>query len=343
MPQVNLLDSFVLKSEMIIIKPFHGTAKEWDDFAKLCGGSFRSGYYGVRAWQLDYHIIHSLRRLCCYINRGSKLIKIAQTAIGSGVRHRIFSEGLLLLPEFQSMWNDVMFSVLNNLGPGKYQYGSPWSLEPCREIALSLMPGITIISAEPVTVSGVDFARWNSWEAYYKDISTNAKRNAKKAEKTYDKLLIKTDSGLAALKHLYNQILLRRQLSIRKKIDSNVVRLAVRFFTRCLVMGHNAFTSIVYVDNIPMAAFSGITFGESTYFIEAGSVENNNGLFWFLLLHMLRDAYQRSPSGKFISNYRRARDAEVPGLAFSHRQYCNTTYLTSEVIFEWANQTDSRS
>jgi hypothetical protein len=75
-------------------------------------------------------------------------------------------------------------------GPGEYHYGSPWSPEQPRQNDLASIRGVTVVSTQAITVYAVKFAQWANWDAYLKNVSTNAKRNAKRAEKTYADLAI---------------------------------------------------------------------------------------------------------------------------------------------------------
>jgi hypothetical protein len=65
-------------------------------------------------------------------------------------------------------------------------------------------------------------------------------------------------------------------------------------------MRGDAFTAVARAGDSAIAAFAGILFGPNVYYIESASLENNNGVSWFLLLGMLSDAYQRAPRGLFL-------------------------------------------
>jgi hypothetical protein len=318
----------------ISMKRCRDAADEWDQFAMRCGASFRAGYHAARAWQLDHHLFFRLRRFCCYLRHEDRPIKIAQVAVGFGWHRRVFAEGLMLLPEYEQIWGDVLAVVLSRLGAGVYHYGSPWSLEPSREAALASTPGITVIDVRHITVDVIDFAGWDSWCTYLKNVSTNAKRNARRAEKTFTTCVVETYSGAAALKHLHHRLTLHKVLRRRKGLRISTHDLVLRYVTRVMAMGRNAFTSIAYADGVPTATFSGVMFGSVTYYLEAGSLDERNGVSWLLTLRMIRDAYERAPTGRFVISYRRADRPDHPGLAFFRSQCCATSVSTSEVVFQ---------
>jgi hypothetical protein len=263
-------------------------------------------------------------------------LKIAQIAIGFGGRCRVFAEGLQILPEFQSLWGHVMGAFLTHLGDGEYRYGSPWSLEPPRESELALISGVSLIATQPITVFAVDFGRWESWDEYVKAISTNARRNANRATKTYNTVSIVRRSSFAAIMHLYPLLVLRKKLFDRKQLEYSWPKLTIRFLLRMVAMREKSFTAIARADGVLSAAFGGIEFGPNTYYLESGAIENNNGLSWFLLLRMLRDAYDRAPLGRFVTGYNlETSDSADVGLSRFRAQCRAVAHPTSEVVFAY--------
>jgi hypothetical protein len=274
-----------------------------------------------------------LRRFSCYIGD----LKIAQIAVGFGHRVRIFAEGLQILPEFQWLWRHVIGAFLMHLGDGDYRYGSPWSLEAPRENELASIPGVSLISSQAITVFSVDFDRWDSWDAYLAAISTNAKRNAKRATKTYTDVSINRRSSFSSMIDIYPLLVLRKNLSDRRRIHFSWSKLTLRFLLRTFAMREKSFTALARGDGVLIAAFGGIEFGPNTYYLESGSIKENNGMSWFLMLRMLRDAYDRAPHGHFVTgfNCETGDNGADAGLTFFRSQCNATTHPTSEVVFAY--------
>jgi hypothetical protein len=318
------------------IIPDQSSPEEWDAFAAACGGSFRTTYRGAMAWQLDYHLFHRLHRFAIMREKDGDLIRVGQVAIGRGLRRNVFAEGFQLLPGHAECWRPAMAAILERLGRGKYVYGSQWSLEQPRQDDLSVIPGVQINDVHVITTHAVVFSQWDSWETYFRAISQNAKRNANRAESTYGDLKIVTREGMDTLRDMQGLLGLQRQLFARKNVAFSMPRQVMRFMLRARVMGSNAFTAIAKADGEAVAAFSGIRAGANTYYMDAGSLKTNNGVSWFLLLRMLREAYMRAPKGCFVTGAYHEGAPVSDGIDFFRRQCRTTGHPTSEVTFSYA-------
>lgn len=309
--------------------------KDWDDFASRCGASFRCARRALAAWQFDHHIIHRIRLLQIHREEAGGSRKIAQCAVGIGRKRRVFADSLQILPEYKDLWPEVMRAVLAHLGPGTYHYGSQWNLEAPREEILARLPGVTVRHVEAITLDVVDFRQWPSWEAYFRQISNNAKRNARKARDNYADLSLVMSSGLRSFREWRSLYELKTMLAHRKSISLSKAKSALRFFMRLYALGTRNFTALVQAGGENMAAFSGIDFGANTYFLEAGSRDANNGTSWHLLLGMMARAFERSPTGCFVMGAQYESEPRDEGLAFSRRQVRVQRLPTSEVIFSY--------
>jgi hypothetical protein len=316
----------------ITIEGYRDNEVAWNDFATRCGGSFRFAYRATLAWQFDYHIPLRVRRVSCFIGRK----KIAQVAIGISRHRRVFAEGLALLPEHQTLWAAVMKAIFDHFGAGTYHYGSPWSLERSREQDLRWIHGVALISVLPITVFAIDFSRWASWEDYIRAISSNARRNARRAAN--DSVLIRCNSGMMALSDAHHLFRLSRDLCRRKNLKFSLTNKLLRFITRVYAMKHYHFVAVAYRSQRVLAVLSGISFGKNTYYIESGALKDNRGSSWLLMLDMIRQAYDRSPNGHFVTGFWRS-DTEIvakEGLEFFRHQCQSHPEETSEIIFRYA-------
>ena len=273
-----------------------------------------------------------MHRFSCFTIRDGREIKIAQAAIGISHQHRVFAEGLQLVPEAQSMWRAVMSALLARLGSAVYHYGSPWSLEPPRDSDLAAVLGVTPVAASAVSVFAVDFARWPSWEAYLKEVSTNAKRNAKKGQQLAN-LSVASTRGWRSLKHVGQLLGLRGQLSARKSITFYKAKAWFRLWARIVTMPSKSATTVAYVDGHPIAAINITECATKTYLMDAASIESNRGTSWLLTLQALHDAYQRASNGHFVLGFYRAGMPIDPGLVRFREQCCATEYVVSEIVF----------
>ncbi|WP_428491965.1 hypothetical protein [Rhodopila sp.] len=310
---------------------YRGSALGWDDFAIRCGGSFRTAYPAGRIAQIGWGC-HRLTRLM--ILRDG--IRVGQTAVAVGLVNRYFVEGIQMFPGTPSRWRSIMQAVLRFLGPGNYRYGSPWSLEPARDRDLLAIGQICIKSSHPIDVFAIDFARWPSWEDYLKAVSSNAKRNAKKAMRTFDDLSFDHRTGLGCLRHAGPHVRLRYGLYTRKRLSPRVLRFATRFTVRVSVLKRRCFSITATGAGEVIAAFGGIRFGSNVYYLESSARKNNNGVSWLMMLRLIKQSYQRAPAGAFVTGYHRHGTPLSPGLEVFRAQCCAVAHPTSEILFSYA-------
>ncbi|WP_146201804.1 GNAT family N-acetyltransferase [Teichococcus aestuarii] len=322
-------------STNLVISDCAAGVAEWDRFAQRCGASFRCAHGALALWQLDHHLPYRLRLLEIHAVRGGERRKIGQCAVGISLRRRVFADSLQLLPEEQQLWPEAMQAVLGRLGAGEYHYGSQWSLEAPREADLAAIPGVTVTAVEPITVHAVSFREWGSWEAYLRGLSSNARRNAKRAQEQFADLAVEIRQGRETLRRWPALQALKSMLAERKQLDFRLARHFLRFAMRLMALRQNNFLAVARGGGEDMAAFAGIDFGPNTYFLESGARDTRNGTGWHLMLTMLQRAYGRAPGGYFVMGAQYARDPADEGLHFSRRQ-CRAAFLpTSEVSFRY--------
>ena len=145
-------------------------ASDWDAFAQACNVTFLCSRANVSAERLRSHV----RFFVAYLEGA----KVAQCAVafrrfGKTRDTGRFVDGMQLLPEYGTLWGQIMQGMLRILGPGRYYYGTEWSIEEDRTNDLTALHGITIQTVLPHVTHGVDFSRWPNWEAYRRAISNN--------------------------------------------------------------------------------------------------------------------------------------------------------------------------
>lgn len=324
-----------MMSEPLYVTVCEIPAPAWDAFAARCGASFRCARRALSLWQFDHHLFHRLRRLEIHVGRDGAMRKIGQCAVGIGRRRRVFADSLQLLPEHQHRWPEAMRAVLQALGPGEYHYGSQWNLEEPREEVLARLPGVSVTHVEALTVDVVDFSQWPSWEAYFRAVSSNAKRNAKRAQEQFPEMEVQVRTGMGALRSWFALHRLRSILAERKHLRIGGLLALARSAMRTVALGGENFTAILRCGDEAAAGFAGIDFGANTYYLQAGSQTNNGGAAWHLMLSMLARAQKRRPQGRFVMGAQYASQPRDEGLAFSRRQVRVSLVPTSEVTFRY--------
>jgi hypothetical protein len=304
---------------------------EWDGFAQRCGASFRCSYDALAVWQRSGGVLFRLRLV--EIFQGPERRKIAQCGVAVRMRHRAIIDGLQILPAEELLWGAAMRAVLAELGAGRYSYGSQWSIEPPRQGALAALPGVTIDRALPVTVQVVDFRHWDTWDSYARQMSANARRNAQRALRTHPDLAIGVHTGWATLRDMPGILRLHRGTTRRKGIGTSTIRMLVRLLVRTFSLHRHAVSALISLPSQGcLAAFSGVEFGQNTYYLTGGSRPDNGGAAWQLLIAMLRRTHERTGGqGKFLMG---PVQEDRPGWSdlLRSRQQCRVTEFPTSLI-----------
>jgi hypothetical protein len=325
-----------LDSTPVVAEPWHATERTaWDALAQECGASFRCGYRASSGWQLDHHRVFRMQRYALWLQGSDHREQIGQVAIGLGPRVRVFADGLQLRPQHAHRWREAMSAVLSAAGPGIYRYGSRWSLEPRRESECASIAGVRVERVQPITMYAVDFTRWRSWECYASALSENARRNIRKAEKLGDALNIDIRRGSEMLQLGRHLLQLRRGLYARKRIPFSMTTSALRLLLRAWALRDQAFIAVSRLNGEPVCAFGGIVFGDNTFFVDSGSIQEDRGSYWHLMSRMLRDAYERAPHGRFVTGAHYEGSPISPGLEFFRHQCRAEGSPTSEFEFSY--------
>ena len=315
-------------------------AAGWDDLAQRCDGSDRCAHAHLKRLWLRFLGLAVPKTYGVYSGPRDSAELIGHFTIVDRHGYRQFYNGISLLPAFEPQRLEVFQRALNLLGPGDYEYGWSLSLEPSREAEFRCVSGVDIRHVQNVLVHAVDFSRWPDWEKYYRDISENSRRNAKKAEQAHPDMQIVVRKGFAALGALPNLLRLRTSLYRRKNLSFDSARVFLGYVGRILVCP--AETTVAWAaagaTAETLAVYHGVEFGQYSYYLDGAAALGAEGGAWSLLITMLRRAYDRTPTGKFIMGYMVVPPTKVvpEGLMRSRRAVRVNEYPTGIVQFRWA-------
>ena len=203
----------------------------WNEFAHQCEAPFRCAYDALTTYQCTGKLTFSPILFDILTDGGQK---IGQCGVTKNRTNQYSIEALQILPAHQSLWEPAMAAVLREVGPGRYHYGSHWSIDPPREAALRSVLGVVIEDVTPVLIEAIDFSRWETWDRYLKDVSNNVRRNAARAVREKPHLRIRIRSGLASLLDFVEVIRLHRTTLSRKNMDVSIATFGARLLLRTL-------------------------------------------------------------------------------------------------------------
>ncbi len=312
---------------------------EWDAFAKACGCSVKATRGHSAAWLLKNFIHYKLCLLEIFEQTGDGSRKIGQCAIGlctDGAS--FFLDRIQLLPSDETKWAAAMRAILLETGSGEYEYGWELNLEPPRDDALAALPGVSIKSTTPLVVQAVDFSRWESWDAYYRDLRKGARQSAQFAVRDIPGLNFKTWSGRQSIFAIPALTRLKVSLSKRKNLTLRLMDLLTSYLGWTILCPRYTVTRLARDGNRVLAAYYGAEFGANFYYLEAASVQGNQGASWALLLSMIQRSYERDPQGRFVMGYVNyaIHEEEVSGGLLRSRTACRITdFPTSVVRFKY--------
>lgn len=306
----------------------------WDAYALRCGASMRSAHAHLKRLGLK-HLGRAKPHLC-ELRLGDTRIGHF-TLISKGSNHS-FYDGVNLLPEHRHRWRDAMAAALAEAGPGSFEYGWQWSPEPGREDDIAAIPGASLIAARQILIQGVDFSNWPTWDAFYKDISENIRRNAKKAEKLHPDLKVSVIQGLPALRRARDLVAMRQAMYRRKNLPFNPLRILAGYVLSFVSCPAQAMIAVAEGGGRILAIQNNVEFGDVHYYLDGAAASDTDGGAWALQLAMLKRAYERSPKGRFLLGYTDlpVADQSAEGLLRSRRSLRASDWPTSLVRFQWA-------
>lgn len=309
-------------------------AAQWDAYALRCGASMRSAHAHLKRLGLK-HVGRAAPQVFELRLDGARIGHF--TLISKGSAHS-FYDGLNLLPEHLGLWRTAMAAALAQVGPGVFEYGWQWSPEPGREDDIAAIPGARLLATRNILIQGVDFSNWPTWEAFYRDISENTRRNAKKAEKLHPDLTVRVIQGLPALRHVRDLVAMRQAMYRRKNLPFNPLRILAGYVLSFVACPAQAMIAVAEGGGRLLAIQNNVEFGDVHYYLDGAAASDTDGGAWALQLAMLKRAYDRSPKGRFLLGYTDlpVADQSAEGLLRSRRSLRASDWPTSLVRFQWA-------
>lgn len=270
---------------------------------------------------------------------GAERQKIGQCAVMAGRHGGVFMDRLLLLEAHAPLWTEAVQAVLAQLGPGRHLYGWELSLEPGRESDLAAIPHVKVAHIRPLVVQAIDFSQSADWEAYYRSVSENSRRNAKAARKNMPDLQLRILEGMRAISVIPALIRLRTEQSKRKRLNLFTPRLALSLFGTIVTRPDRVVAFACVNKGKTLAACYGWRSSENFWYLDSGSEPENRGAAWLLLLELIQREYRRIPTGKFVMGYidYALHDDERSAGLLRSRYACRVTdYATSIVTFDYS-------
>lgn len=318
----------------------HVDGTSWDRFAMRWGATFRGTRRHILAWSVKRGFRTRVRFIEVWRNveGDTSLRKTAQVAVALRGREGVFLDRLVLRGDETVDWIGCMAPVMEKLPSGSYTYGWELNTEAAREGDIAALSGVQVIGVRPLVIHAVDFASWSRWDDYYRAMSTNVRRNVKKAHQEFADLRVDRAEGWRAILLVRALLGLRTDMYQRKGLRFREAAAFMNTLANALVGSRHFFTSVATTGPRPLAAVSGVVFGGTTYYMEGGSSSDNRGASWFLLVDMLKRAYERDPLGRVVMGYvdPSTHNEEVGGGLLRSRRSCRVTDIeTSIVRFVW--------
>lgn len=288
--QVDSAPGSVQASPVLVEQSFSAVKPaEWDAFVQQCGASFLSSWKVVSAERLrrrvrlfELHVASS----------GGTTRKVGQCALAIGKGRVKFLDRLQLLPSHDDLWERGVHLVIERCGPGAYEYGSLWNQEERR---LTTAPRTATIKDDVFQIDRIDFSGFADFAAYRKAVSENIRRDYKKAAAASATVVCK--SGSAALAELGSFVRLRGEVMRRQGEPHSAAADFGRHVLKLLCLGSDAFVATARTSGGSHAAFFGVRFGDSFYYLGGGTEDRCQGYGSFLFLTLLERWFAECPRG----------------------------------------------
>ncbi len=273
---------------------------DYTEFAAANGGTWRSAADQIRLEALGGAFRRKIIPLDITLAEGGA--KIGQCCLIDDGKVRRFHDGLQLAPAYRTLWPGALKAVMNLAPDVEHIYGNEVSLEPCRAADLSSMACIEVLNVRNVTVHFVDLAKFESWEAYYSAISTNVKRNVKRAEARVPSLQLIDTAGRSAFWAAKDVTDLITAVRERKKLRTQQASW-LRLAKRVLVTPEGLCVTRMIEQGQCQAVAYCHTFGPNTFYLRGGSSEESDGASWLMLVTLLKRQWERDRTGRFVLGF----------------------------------------
>jgi hypothetical protein len=312
-------------------------AERWDADAIRCGASMRSAHAHLKRVGLKHVLRGRPQVYQVLLERDGTTVRVGHYTLIRKSGLTSFYDGLNLFPEYSHLWVPAMEAALAQAGAGTFDYGWQWSPEPPRDEAIAAIPGAALVSVRHILIQGVDFANWPDWDSYYRDISENIRRNAKKAEKLHADIRVAVVHGMSALGHVGDLVAMRQAMYRRKHLPFNPLRILAGYVLSFLACPAQAMIALTTGGGRVLAIQNNVEFGGFHYYLDGAAASDTDGGAWHLQLAMLKRAYDRLPTCRFLLGYTDlpVADQAAEGLLRSRRSLRASDWPTSLVRFQW--------
>lgn len=291
-----------------VYKPLRQLGPQWCEFAVSHGGSWKFARSNLRLTALQgvgRRLVHAFE-----FQRQSDARKIGQCVVVTERGRHALGEGILLVPEHEQDRAAALEAVMKVEGPGAYEYGWTWSMLPSQAEQVARVPGVSVGKVRDIDVHAIDFSRWSDWKAYYADISTNVKRNIKRAGAARPGMAITESAGYKAMSDVRALVRLRQETLARIGPEPGAARMTASYALGMLFAPEHTVVHMARDEGEPLAGLLGYEFGDKFYYWHGGSSTDNDGASWAVLVRAVERWFDRHPNGKFIMGYI---DPELPG------------------------------
>ena len=312
---------------------------DWWDQNQVRAGAF----WEMHSQRLRFGAVRrfgQLRPLCVHAAgaRGTPIAQcLAQRVGGIWVIEQLVLCNDSSLGSDPSAWTDAMHAVLAHLGPGSYRYGHNWSLEPSREAELASLGGVTVGKVQPVTVHAIENANWQSDADWLAGISTNVKRNLKRARAAEVPVATRWCCGRTSLRNLSASIAMRDVTLRRLGSPTRQTTALIRRGLAWLIGPEGLRVGIASAGTCILAALVGYEVGANFYYSIGGSVPDNNGASWTLLVEAVTDWRRKHPAGRFVLGYldETLEGVQREGLLRQRQSLRKSDFPTALIRFEY--------
>jgi hypothetical protein len=271
--------------------------REWDNFVLASGGSFLGSWGVLRARRL----FDSVKLLEFHADNGVVAQKVGQCAVIVRRGKVIFLDRICLKPTYEHLWGRCFRLVTQGFRAKTYHYGSHWNLEQRSEISALDGCAAEAMLDDQFHIDLIDFRDWTDFEAYFRSVSENVRRDYRKAKSTEAR--VETRRGLAALRDVFALVRLRAEVKRKNHVRSSFFADYFVHVAKLAVLRQSGFITTVRMDGICYSAFFGIEFGPNLYYISGGTTNNRYGFGSYLFLTLIQNWFAEHPDGKFVMGF----------------------------------------
>lgn len=272
----------------------------WDEFAQRCRAAFPCAGTVVQLNRLRGRV--SIMEF--FIDRpGAPNRKIGQCAVAIRGARRIFLDSIILEPDFAEFWRDCFVLAIATAGPGQYRYGSNWTVETDYPAKIFAAPGVVPAGDVQGYQDVIDFRRWSSFDAFFKDVSANIRRNVAAVEKMSEPTRIEEYSGLGIFRAMHHLSRLRKIVLAKRGVSVNVVADYLARAVKIVIFRRHARMTLLRHGDKVHSVFYGIAYGPTLHYNAGATLPEINGLGPYMFVHLIRRWFEQHPDGRLLMGF----------------------------------------